>query len=1154
MQTQPKTYLVPRPKSISDKSGFALVVTLSLMILLTVLAVGLLSLSTISLRSSSRTEAQSQAQANARLALMLAVGQLQREIGPDTRITAPPDAGSPTGAKPRWTAVYDAWKTNPANNAAKLTPDSRVPNFRSWLVSGTDGKSVTSNNMVTLVGPGSLGANHAATDLVSAPLIELSDPRKKGSIAWWTSDEAAKGKINAGAASENFAAASNPLWDAQSPTHTGSQVTQELNAFEWKPKQRSAAVTTGTVNLAAGLSGRGIGSLSHDVTVYSASVLTDVREGRLKRDLSNLLTRPIAEVEDKPLYLADGRMNRFVIGKDGRVANGAGIPSDPKSVRRTSSEWGINLEELFLFHNLHREIQWSGNQPKLVSKSSREAAIDDRFFVYRKPTIEAAQFIFSLKAVPDEKNAGRSKMQMMLDGMVSVSNPNDVTFEYAPGLQLAFQLYRIPYSLKWNLRSSTGTVKNSTLVGLDNALQQFQGYVGGGPSATAATGFSLLPGEAGVFGSSTGTGAVLSLQRGFNASGGVLMTTPNGTTPLDLQAANLLADDQIDFQMDRWTGTNPNYADWGIGQSWVYCNYWLGSRNFGGKQGWHMGAFVPYPAPLANDAFANQMLPLKIKPPQTDRKVSEFTSKPQPILKLSYLRNVEQDSSNNGVPDAFASRTLTMNESAGSMFGLPLANQFQTSLHTSQVIVKAEPANYKFETLAAEAGGRNLYHGGSRQLGSGGSLYVIKRRTPLAPPLSLGAFENAIASGCALRWKDQVLIGDKSDTFPSSAKALTGENPATPIVSKAIGNSYASPFLAPNQVYQAVSSPSGGTDHSWMVNNALWDSWFLSGIVDGRGLGSNPFQTDSRAARAQFSDLAKGTGLLRNQRFLFHPSQSPENALRELFDGEVFKPSAINDLSKYLLVDGAFNVNSTSAAAWKALLTSVRKQELIVKGGAKKPFENPYGTLGYAQDDSSTNDWTGLRDLSEVDIEALAKAIVVEVKARGPFLNLADFVNRRPNSMDSSHQALGALQSAIDQSGLNSRFTPGGRSVTASNFGTLPGAGAISAESAPARAVGSAGHLTQAKLLTALGPQITVRADTFVIRTYGDSRDAAGRILARAWCEAVVQRLPEYVDPTDRPEASEGWPASSSKLTTINTLFGRRLEVRSFRWLNGGEI
>jgi len=58
------------------------------MILLTVLAVGLLSLSTISLRSVSRQAATDIARANARMALMLALGELQKSTGDDRRITA----------------------------------------------------------------------------------------------------------------------------------------------------------------------------------------------------------------------------------------------------------------------------------------------------------------------------------------------------------------------------------------------------------------------------------------------------------------------------------------------------------------------------------------------------------------------------------------------------------------------------------------------------------------------------------------------------------------------------------------------------------------------------------------------------------------------------------------------------------------------------------------------------------------------------------------------------------------------------------------------------------------------------------------------------------------------------------------------------------
>ena len=68
--------------------GFALVVTLSLMILLTIIAVGLLSLSSIALRQSGVNSAQASARDNAWLGLQLALAELQKNAGDDRRVTA----------------------------------------------------------------------------------------------------------------------------------------------------------------------------------------------------------------------------------------------------------------------------------------------------------------------------------------------------------------------------------------------------------------------------------------------------------------------------------------------------------------------------------------------------------------------------------------------------------------------------------------------------------------------------------------------------------------------------------------------------------------------------------------------------------------------------------------------------------------------------------------------------------------------------------------------------------------------------------------------------------------------------------------------------------------------------------------------------------
>lgn len=407
------------PRVFLAQSGFALVVTLSLMILLTIIAVGLLTLSSISLRSSSQGESGAAARANARLALMLAIGDLQKEMGPDSRISAPSDANPtpPAGGQPRWTAVYDAWQRSTDPNAPE-TPASRVPKFRSWLASGANQATGGPGGIgatVTLVGQGSLVSTAAPVDQIYVPMHGLGVGKNQGRIAWWVSDESSKAKINAGTE-----LASKPLLTAQSPPNVGHQAVPELKTFKWEPGQRAKTISTGQINLAAGLVGSvGIGILSHDVTVHSQGVLSDVREGRLKRDLSNLLSRPIAELERKPLYLADGRMNRFQISDSGVITNAANIPANAAGANR----WGINLEELHLFHEIHREVDWGTGKPRLVNKTSRTAILNDRFFMYRRPTLEAVSLILFFIASPESGTTPATyRIDANMDTIVSLSN------------------------------------------------------------------------------------------------------------------------------------------------------------------------------------------------------------------------------------------------------------------------------------------------------------------------------------------------------------------------------------------------------------------------------------------------------------------------------------------------------------------------------------------------------------------------------------------------------------------------------------------------------------------------------------------------------------------------------------------------------------
>ena len=83
-------------------------------------------------------------------------------------------------------------------------------------------------------------------------------------------------------------------------------------------------------------------------------------------------------------------------------------------------------------------------------------------------------------------------------------------------------------------------------------------------------------------------------------------------------------------------------------------------------------------------------------------------------------------------------------------------------------------------------------------------------------------------------------------------------------------------------------------------------------------------------------------------------------------------------------------------------------------------------------------------------------------------------------------------------------------------------------------------------MLQVLGPVLTARSDTFVIRAYGDAVDASGKTTARAWCEAVVQRTPEPLDP-DESGLNPRLPGTTGD-------FGRRFVITAFRWLSPDEI
>ena len=175
------------------RGGFALVVTLSLMVLLSILALGMLSLSAVEMRRSSADSPLLKAQTNAKLGLMMALRQLQLEIGPDQRISVPGGQMLPTGTmspSANWTAVYDSWPAGP------LVEKRPAPSFRRWLISGDESIVSAENSAADLVDPAADTVALTAASTTSEAIVAGLVPTPDGTYAWWVADQNTKAKLS----------------------------------------------------------------------------------------------------------------------------------------------------------------------------------------------------------------------------------------------------------------------------------------------------------------------------------------------------------------------------------------------------------------------------------------------------------------------------------------------------------------------------------------------------------------------------------------------------------------------------------------------------------------------------------------------------------------------------------------------------------------------------------------------------------------------------------------------------------------------------------------------------------------------------------------------------------------------------------------------
>jgi hypothetical protein len=145
----------------------------------------------------------------------------------------------------------------------------------------------------------------------------------------------------------------------------------------------------------------------------------------------------------------------------------------------------------------------------------------------------------------------------------------------------------------------------------------------------------------------------------------------------------------------------------------------------------------------------------------------------------------------------------------------------------------------------------------------------------------------------------------------------------------------------------------------------------------------------------------------------------------------------------------------------------------------------------------------------------------------------------------------GALQAALEDPAVSINSAYRGQTITKSDLSRKYVARYKFEEAAlGSRFQGTPAYISQADILTPIAPILNARSDCFVIRGYGEARSAdAQTVTARAWCEAVVQRVPEYVDALDAAHV-----APAALRSALNRAFGRRFVIKSFRWLPRAEI
>ena len=1243
--------------------GFALIATMAIMSLIVMIAVASISLSKSVSKESVSLGYKREAQSNARMALMIALGELQKELGPDQRVSANMGifAGDPKSRSfqadqldngyenPNFLGVWDSWSTWLSGKSRfdeiKNTYDrGRSSNFRRLLVSHPDAAKLSSEqwrdfaegganqlDTVALVSNGSLGNQANQQQKVNVPLVKT----ESGRFAWYVSGNNQKANVALGKEERRSDLANNAA-GLSNVTSNGlnSTLDASLGNYPIERQELNKVLSVSNAQLLAN-NAKFLKENFHAFTSNSKSVLANVRDGGLKKDINLLLELddPAQQLPKAANLTPESNDKYKFAGLAYRGNQDDSYERNPRPIRKLEGYINDRVantsDQLLSKHlpswqklaNYYNEYKVSLN-PEMAQWTFDQYGTS-KLGITKAPRIAAAYIQLGLYT---EGAGTNSQAWITYNPVLHIWNPYNTPIKIHPTWVAtnfpcvfirAFEKNTNKELFKWQ------RLMHYKKADSDRATT-WHGEENGGLAVWANyQGMVLQPGEVKVMTTTarglTNNSARAELSPGFNVGNDMdrgirvrinpLNDTADGDSGFKLEGKDVrdynlevafsnLHDGTSQNQLEFFLSSRPDKADSErVGSSGsdsrmhdsaIYVRSPFGDTitkyyklttgagvNFGiNNQFLTIGAVLK-----GNDAAMGSF---DLVPSQYDNKSFVMSNPSNPIFvagehampKSGQNQYQLPQNVDNGYGDFhynFAPKTTSMSKI--SQYNLFINNGIGS--------------NNSINLDNSDNSRAKIFKPNSKT-----SVALVE--IPTSPVYSLASFQSFPTDAGVYSAAPQTALNSQglhrknvtSNKQEPSLNSTPGMRSSSN-VTYAIANSFAHPLIAPNKIYrdtyEFALEQSGFThrnqhvnlhgaarytyDHSFMLNDALFDEWFCSSITP---QSSSAHFSQNRSIKQLIGDLATGDAVLPNQHLRFsNDVMDADTFSSELTSGSKPQQDAHKRAAQGLVLEGGFNVNSTSHLAWKALFNSLRgssfqyrdpdngriktqkvEDDKIVVSRFSLPLSANEG-----RNPSDHNAWQGVRYLTEEQIDKLAHECVRQVKLRGPFLNMADFVNRRLDTNDTELSRVGALQAAIDWDEFN------GNSVSTSNKESINGRfkdemiqSFSDREEFPDAHKGSKwtaipGYVIQGDLLERIGNQLTVRDDTFTIRSYGEATDKRGRVQARAYCEAIVQRGINYVD--DKDEAYKSFKELNSD---DNELYGRKMKIVGFRWLNGDEI